>query len=333
MAGRDPADPTRPEKIPVVSMLAAAYSGATLFAIVLNRHPLLACDAETFPPDRGFRDRCSCGCDQVECEYYRLTAGHMLAPDGREWNDDLFAHVPRYSRSRLLDRALGGFWLNGPVNGLRNGINGLLPGLRNREREFLDAHERFIANALVAHRARVYVDGAKSFRRAELLARSERFALKAVYLVRDGRGFCASYVKNKGLPNESLPLAARLWVKANAKAERLRRRFPGVPFLRVRYEDLCTAFEPTMREVCAFIGVPYDPTLQAESGKPFHGLGNRMRSTFDGKIELDLSWKQRLSEAEVRAVTRVMEKDLVRFGYLDRRSPGQDIGPGGGEVH
>lgn len=304
-------------RVRVASMLAPAYSGATLFAILLNRHGEITCNGETFPPPRGYPMKCSCGMMQIECGYYRQVAGHMLAPDGEQWDDDLFAHVPRYWRSsRLLDRAFGGFWLSGMMNRLRNASCAAVPVLRRKDRDFLEAHNQFIIKSLTLNQTKIYVDGTKSYRRIELLSTAGRYDLKAIHLVRDGRAFCYSYLKNKKLSRSDLPEAARLWIKSLRKVDIYHRRFPDVPLLLVRYEDICRDRPRVLSAVCEFLGLGYDPAMASSEPCPMHVIGNRMRHSYDGSVREDRSWEQEMSPGEVAAVTKIMEPYLARFGYL-----------------
>jgi Sulfotransferase family len=305
----------------LVSLLSAPYSGATLFAIILDRHPLLSCDGETFPPDRGYSMRCSCGAEQLDCEYYRQTAAHMTLDGGRAWNHDLFAHVPRYSRIYPVDRALGGYWLNGAMERLRNFACRVLPPLSRKERQFLDVHERFIKTSLRIKQKPVYVDGSKSVRRAALFAASGRFDHKAIHLIRDGRAFCNSYLKNKKLLRSQLPSAAHFWLKDVRKVDLFHRRFPAVPLLHVRYEDLCDDLKATAMRICDFLEIPYDAAMESQKRGSFHILGNRMRKSFDGLVQKDLAWKTELTPQEIDQITAVMEVALRRFNYLNSSPP------------
>src|ERR1700684_2401628 len=90
--------------LPLAATLAAQYSGTTLFAILLGRHSQISSDGEIFPFGWHTPVLCSCGKTQVECPYYRETAAHLLSADGKEWDPELFAPHPTYSRFGLVDR-------------------------------------------------------------------------------------------------------------------------------------------------------------------------------------------------------------------------------------
>lgn len=300
----------------VVSMLSAAYSGATLFAILLDGHSRVTCNGETFPVERGDRVECSCGRRQIDCEYYRAVAGHMLEEGGQGWDDELFAQVPRYTRLRPLDRALGGFWLHDAGNRLREGARAAVSGWRRRDTAFVEAHRRFFANSLRANGTEVYVDGSKAPHRAEILAVSGAFDLRALHLIRDGRAFSYSYIRNQERPRSDLSSAAGYWNRHLAKVDAFHSRFPTVPLMHVRYEDFCTDLQGTLARVWEFLGVPpREWTAPADPGS-YHVTGNRMRKSFDGTVRLDSKWERELDSAEIESLTSEMHDGLDRFGYL-----------------
>ncbi len=309
-----------PEQYPqprLAIMLSAQYSGATLLSLVLNRHPDLSCDGETFPWIRESPVQCGCGKGQIECAYYRTVGSHMLDNGGSAWNWDLFTHLPRYCRHRWIQCALTVGWSSGWANWLHKTCIGLVPQLRKREQAFIEAHAEFMAQSVKFKNARLYIDGTKVWPRAELLARTQRSALKALHLIRDGRAFCNSYVKNRKLSKAQLGQAANSWLKHTREVETFRRRFPDIPLLTVRYEDLCRDFDDTIETICNFLDVPVGKDLLNTEDEHFHILGNRMRFQFQGTIRRDTSWESQLTEVEVRQITSKMRHALRRFGYLD----------------
>jgi hypothetical protein len=240
----------------------------------------------------------------------------MVAPDGRRWDDSLFALVPRYSRLPWLDRALGGFWLSARMGRVRDRVLASLPAWRREQLRFLEAHRRFFANCLELNRSSLHVDGAKWLRRAELFASADLYDYRVIHLVRDGRGFCNSYIKNQKLERSRLGYAAGLWARSLRKIDAFRRRFLSVPLLRLRYEDLCRDPAGALTTVCNFLGVAYDPAVEVPvEARRCHIIGNRMRMTFGGAIELDRKWEDELTGDEIDRITALVRAPLQWFGY------------------
>ncbi len=300
----------------MAATFASNYSGATLFALLLDRHPSISSDGEIFPFQRGSRGLCACGKLQVDCEYYKTVAKHMLRNSETQWNADLFTSHPQYVRLQQLQRALTSGWsLGARFNKLRAQL--YLPSMRSADSSFIDAHLEFMSNSLTFSDTIVYVDGTKDWRRAELFATAERINMKAIHLVRDGRGFCNSYIKNKKLGKKGLSKAAKAWVRHVHECDVFRELFPGIPFMTVRYEDICHAYTETINKVCAFLGIPSDVELLNNADRSSHVIGNRMRMKFQGSIQEDRSWEEMLTNDEIRRITDQMRDALRRFNYID----------------
>jgi len=297
----------------LVSLLANGYSGATLLTILLNDHSRIVSNGEAmfFDETDGRRYDCSCGKYIDECEFYESTTRHMRLPDAAGWDKRLFVQVPRFSRKPVL-RTL----LHSPrfESRLRHQFINTVPAYRSVRDRFLRAQLQFFASAREFAAASIYLDGTKSIRRAQLFARDARCEMKVLHMVRDGRGFCASYVKNRR-PTSSLTEAAKAWVRCIGRIDAFSREFPSVPVLVVRYEDLCRSTVDTIRSICRFLEVAYEEP-GTKSMKDAHILGNRMRRTFNGAIVEDTSWREKLDDGAQLRLTSLMRRQLERFGYL-----------------
>lgn len=295
-------------------MFANWYSGATLFAILLNNHDDISCGGETFPfkVEDTHSYICSCGNILHECEYYRTAAGHMLNGE-KDWNGDVFIVLPQFAKSKPVNKWLKSF---NYFPKFRDGCIEHIPHFREKTIRFLRAHHDFYEKSCQYNGSSVYIDGTKSVRRAELFARHLEKDFKVLHLIRDGRGFCNSFIKNKKLSKAHLPEAAAAWLEYIDMVETFSKRYPSLPMLTVRYEDLCADLEQNLRRICAFLGVDFDGKMINGSEKTYHILGNAMRKTFTGEVREDLSWKTRLTAGEINQITALMEKGLRKYGYL-----------------
>jgi len=302
--------------VQMAATFASNYSGATLLALLLDRHPSISSDGEIFPVHRGSRGLCACGKSQVDCEYYKTVAKHMLAKSETQWNADLFARHPQYVRIQSLQRVLVHGWsLGARLNRIRTAFR--LPGMRRADRSFVDSHMKFMSNSLKFNGTNVYVDGTKDWRRAELFASDKQIKMRAIHLVRDGRGFCNSYIKHKKIGKKGLSKAAKVWVRHIHECDIFRELFSDIPFMIVRYEDICHAYTETIIKICTFLGVPSDVELLNNANQSPHVIGNRMRMEFQGSICEDRSWEEMLTSDEISRITFQMQDSLRRFGYID----------------
>lgn len=297
----------------LVSLLANWYSGATLLTILLNAQSQIVSNGESmfFDENDSRRYDCSCGKYIDECEFFAAAAGSMRLPDTAGWDKRLFVQVPRFSRKPVLSSLV-----HSPrfECALRHNFISIVPAYRDIRNRFLEAQLQFFANARRISGASIYLDGTKSLRRAQLFARDSRCEMKALHLIRDGRGFCASYIKNKR-PVPSWTDAAKAWVGYITQVEEFSKIFPSIPVLLVRYEDLCRSTAEVIGAVCQFLEIPCEQTGE-DLLKGAHILGNRMRRTFSGAIAEDTSWKENLEKDTQTQLTSLMKRQLEQFGYL-----------------
>jgi hypothetical protein len=304
-------DPGKPK---VVSLLANWISGATLFTILLDAHRQIVSNGESLPfgPKDDDRYDCSCGKFIDECEFYSVAAAHMRLRDSSEWDRSLFVQVPKLSKIPVFRSLLQAWMFEGSA---RNRIIDAVPAYRETMKRFMDAQLRFCQNARELAGASIYLDGTKSTRRAQLFARDGRSELKVIHMIRDGRGYCRSYLKNWSNETRNVAVPARLWLRYISEVDKFAQAYPSVPLLTVRYEDLCRSTTETMKSVYRFLEVPYEEFDKTAPHTP-HLLGNRMRRSFDGKIHEDASWKTELDAPTRSRATSIMESGLRRFGYL-----------------
>lgn len=298
----------------LVSLLANWSSGATLFTILLDAHSQIVSNGESLPfsEDDDERYDCSCGKYIDECEFYSAAAQHMRLPDSSDWDRSLFVQVPTLSKIPVFRSFLKAWMFEGKA---RNRIIDTVPSYRETMRRFLDAHLRFFENARRLAGAPIYLDGAKSTRRAQLFARDGRSQMKVIHMIRDGRGFSNSYLKHWSHETRNVATPAHLWLRYISEVDKFAKVYPSVPLLTVRYEDLCRSTTETMKTVYRFLDVPYEE-FDGTALRTTHLLGNKMRHRFDGKIHEDTSWKTELDSRTQRRATSIMESGLRRFGYL-----------------
>ena len=299
----------------LVFLISAAYSGGTLFSILMNQHPKISSDGEIFPYIRGSAVGCSCGKEQIECEYYRTVAKHMLKKNKQNYDYGVFYYVPKYSNYYPLSRAFEGFWMSEIAKKLRNFFCFSIPKFRKLEQEFVSFHLEFFSNSLKLRNAIVYFDGTKSVRRAEFFA-ERKLTSRIIHLIRDGRAFCNSFLKNKNLDREYLPVAAKVWEKSIKKMDILKKRFPFIEVLDVRYNDLSADPKKELKRIFDFLDLSYDDSYLVYKKDDMHILGNRMRFNYSGTIREDLSWKKELGQNDVLLANRLMGKNLKRFKFL-----------------
>ena len=300
------------KKVDLTFLFCNWYSGGTLFSIILNDSPDIVCNGEVFPcQDVDMNNDCSCGEVISKCQFYNFCASGMKNSDG-SYDMDVFRVLPKLSNIEIINRYFNSFF---PSPALKNILINMFPRWKIRLSSYIDSHISFVEKALEFDKKRVYVDGNKNIRRAELFSREKNINLKVIHLIRDGRGFCNSWVKNRGIDREEgLKTAAIDWNNYIAQVDEFSNRYPDIPVLIVKYEDLCTSLDLQHIRVQEFLGL--SSSWKGWTGKPFHILGNRMRRSFTGKIKQDLTWQSELSPEQIAFVESIMKNQLERYGYI-----------------
>lgn len=153
--------------------------------------------------------------------------------------------------------------------------------------------------AAAVSEARVLADSSHNRRRLWLLHRSGTIDLKIVHLIRDGRALVNSYARKYG----SFGVGFRRWFVPTLMGLCLRRRLPDAQWITVRYEDLAGNPEPTLRRICAFVGIEFEPAmLRYWEHEDVSIGGNRLRRR-KRPIRLDERWRWELSPVRRAAFT------------------------------
>lgn len=97
---------------------------------------------------------------------------------------------------------------------------------------------------------------AKSMRRIARLLPEAHF----IHLIRDGRDVRLSRVNRVSEP-PPIEIAAKRWRRRIERSRRISKDLGH--YLEVRFEDLITDAEPTLRRICRFVDLSYDPAMLA----------------------------------------------------------------------
>lgn len=146
---------------------------------------------------------------------------------------------------------------------------------------------------------------------------------KFVHIVRDGRD-CAASTNRRQYRNPNL--AIYRWRRIVAEAKRqgtsLRERY-----FELRYEDLTSNPEHWMREICAFLDLPFDARV-LESTMPQSAKGDALESGQVGSIEPNSrKYRRYFTAKQVARLERISGAFLRELGYETEYATGnKDIG-------
>lgn len=244
----------------VVFVLAASHSGSTLLSLLLNAHSRIHALSEidkigqrARDPDRGRRP--------LRTPFWQTVTARYEAAGPRRFAE-IELQAPHGSRLDGADLA-----------------------------EWASDYARLAEAIAAVAQKRVLVDASKDAAQLDLLLRAERFDVRVIELLRDGRGVAHSAARKTG----SFARGLRHWARSRRSAAALRTRVAPERWRSVRYEDLARTPGPTLRGLCEWLGVAYEPSMLAYRQAAWEGIsGNRIATGSDETIALDERWRREL---------------------------------------
>ncbi len=152
--------------------------------------------------------------------------------------------------------------------------------------------------------ARVLVDVSKT-RSYRLAKRWRGPEVGFILLTRDPRGIFRSYVKGGGELKGRLRMH-RKWLKRFATFARRH----GERCLLTRYEDLVSSPGETMRRICGFAGIEYQPQMIVPGGSRGHMAVYSGSSYMKGagQLRLDERWRDEIPAETLQLISRELGK-------------------------
>jgi hypothetical protein len=139
---------------------------------------------------------------------------------------------------------------------------------------------------------------------------------KFVHIVRDGRAVSASWIPLDWGPN-TIASAARTWVANVAYGLAAEGAIPAAKIRRVSYEALVTDPDRVLKQLCVWLGLPYQPSMRAGKGfqvpaytRNQHDLIGQPASA--ARID---RWRTNLTAREVEIFETITGDLLVNLGY------------------
>ena len=176
-----------------------------------------------------------------------------------------------------------------------------------------------------------------------------------IHLIRDGRDVVLSRVNTLALKPVPISKAAKRWKRRLKGARRQGAKVEH--YLELRYEQLVTEPEATLREICEFIELPWDPAMLdyherseerlSELDRDIPAKGGRLARSAKSRLALherttkpvDTSsvgkWRSRMSREDLVEFEEVAGDLLVELGYepatsvRDRAGDGPDASVAG----
>ena len=295
---------------PANFVLCPNYHGATLFGLLANNHDEVTSLGDTLPNRSHMDFFCSCRERIQDCEFWQTVAREMRA-DRFTRDKKLLPGTPRLLRNYYNNDRLARWIILSTLKRKFSAWN-LTPWATRQFREVMEGLPEVSCRA---QGTSVFVDGAKELNRAmAYLLIAKPACARVIHIVRDPRGFVVSCDVNLTDKNIASDQWARLWNQYHSYVVNRIVTFPGVEYLRIRYEDLCSNPATTMNEVFHFLGLLSQDVVVAPR-EPHHLIGNRMLLEFDGTVKLDTRWNEQMPMARQQDILRRTEPLSSQFGY------------------
>lgn len=148
---------------------------------------------------------------------------------------------------------------------------------------------------------------------------------RIIHMVRDPRDRYASVLKRWKKVRGGAGASTAAWIASIQLGERNRQRHPD-GYRLLRYEDLAARPEETLRDICAFIGEPYDPRMLAmEGASDFRDAGGNSSYAPHAAGTISTSsigrYRAVLAPADIAFIQDQAATEMARHGYASEPVP------------
>lgn len=321
-------------KIKLVYLMAASHSGSTLTAMLLGAHPEICTVGElklnSIPDADNYL--CSCRSKLSQCNFWSRVKREMQEKghdfDMANAGTDFFWNATPYIRRLLRPLHRGRL-----LEQVRDVMLNLSPTWRENYARIIKRNQDLIESIATCAGVNVIVDSSKIGIRLKYLLRMPQIEVKVIRIIRDGRGVALAYTDpgryadakdprlaggGAGKTQEiarPIEAAAREWRRCNEEAESFVSLLGADQWIQIRYEDLCENPEKVLNQVCSFIGVKEQSSMNFREIEQ-HVIGNGMRLDSDAEIRLDERWRVELSQDDLEKFNAAAGDMNRQYGYL-----------------
>jgi Sulfotransferase family len=325
----EPSAAARP-KARYIYIVSRGHSGSTLLELLLGGHSELLATGElekislqlareTYP----YPGMCSCGLRPHDCGRWKPAFEKIR----RERRIDMVSSPFRFRVSDVGKeedygrRAISHWLLNASSRAARYaaysaaGSSIGLPSLLRFPRRWTE-NRLFIADALrESTGAYAVIDNSKDPLGMRDLATFGPAQVRIIFLTRDPRASVYSTLKLKKR-NRTVEAAARHWERVNSRIVQLLTGVRRDTWMHLRYEDLCRDLPTVCEQLCAFLGLEFEPAMLDLTRADQHTIGgNKIRFKPLGRITEDRAWTQHLSAADIDQIDRISGPLARSLGY------------------
>ena len=139
---------------------------------------------------------------------------------------------------------------------------------------------------------------------------------KMIHLVRDGRAVSSSIMPLDWGPN-TIDKAASSWASKVRMGLRVESLYGSERIKRIRYEDVVLDPEKTMKEICVFLDITYEPGMIEGGGFLVPAYTEKQHQLVGKRPMADRAdaWKNLLTRREIEIFETIAAEHLLQFGY------------------
>ncbi len=139
---------------------------------------------------------------------------------------------------------------------------------------------------------------------------------KMIHLVRDGRAVSASIMPLDWGPN-TIDRSASSWKKKIQRGLRVEASYGSERVKRVRYEDIVLDPENTIKELCTFLDISFEPAMiqGGEFRVPVYTAKQHQLVGKEPATDRIEAWKNSLTAREVELFENIAGDTLLQLGY------------------
>lgn len=274
------------QKNPFLFVVGCQRSGTTMLQRMLDAHPMLAVAYDSLFIPRAIKGE-QIGCDPpLSDEIVELARTH-----------------PRFDRLELSDEAV------------------------ERAAAGADTYSAFVSRIYdeLASKHGKKLAGEKSPGYCRHLPRLHALMpwVKIVHLIRDGRNIALSIrdwgkgaAKLELWKREPIAAAALWWRRDVTRGCEDGRSLPTDVYREIRYEELVAQPEPSLCELCAFLGLPYDRAMvEYHLGRMKEKAGLSPKAAWLPPTQGIRDWRTQMSERDLELFEALAGEQLSMLGY------------------
>jgi hypothetical protein len=300
------------EKIDLIYIMSPSYSGSTLLTTLLADNQKISTVGELKASALGNINEyyCSCGSKITDCGFW-VELSKYINDLGHDFS---FENVGTHfgSEGTFTDRWLRSIVRGKGVEGIRAWLLETFPSYKHSLHRILDQNEAVIDFITKEDGTNIFLDGSKDPNRLLHLMRSNRWNIKVIYLTRDGRGVCNSYMRHVGV---EMKVAAQEWLSKCEEMDNAVRYFSDDKVLKLKYESLCGDVMGVLNDIYKFIGIDGSSDINRRSDGDKHLLGNNMRLVSISSIKIDEKWRDMLTKTDLEIFAEKCGDMQQKLGY------------------